>query len=98
MRPLSSSSSLSSSAISNPSRHSRERGNPGAHIRRLPWTPAFAGVTIIGEKALFHREGSGFGGSGSGAGAVDEASGGLDGWTAGSGAASAGRAGYRHGA
>src|SRR5882724_1509899 len=25
--------------------HSRERGNPGQPLRRLPWTPAFAGVT-----------------------------------------------------
>src|SRR5947207_4024757 len=28
------------------SRHSRESGNPGPRSQRLPWTPAFAGVTI----------------------------------------------------
>jgi len=28
--------------------HSRESGNPGRRLRRLPWTPAFAGVTIVG--------------------------------------------------
>src|SRR5216117_2423611 len=37
-------------------RHSRESGNPGQPTCRLPWTPAFAGVTrnvsILADQAL----------------------------------------------